>query len=319
LKSCPFWLNFILPAVRPSPLNLINGNIQALHQVQGMAVCFMTRSKKKNLPAGQQDDTPVEENNDPGTGKWVGDEDLFSIPEAIEITDEMRSQWISEEQSIPPAPAALPPRREESELSDDSQAKEPLDLSRIVSSNEYNKGHTRARPLSSGRKISGGRDPERKQFIKGQLSRLVERGVVHPNPVRLVLTAILLLLSKFFLTAIIVTSIVLVITNSVKILPEVLPFVFAFIPIGLGFLIAASKARCRICSCPLFYVRLCRKHRAAHYVPLVGIACSTALHLLVFKWMRCMYCGTAIRLRHRPPSSPAASSRQDNKPVEDEY
>ena len=100
-------------------------------------------------------------------------------------------------------------------------------------------------------------------------------------------------------------------THSIRLVAELLPFFLAFIPFGLGFLIVASKARCRVCSCPLFYVRLCRKHQAAHYVPLVGIACSTALHLLFFKWMRCMYCGTAIRLRHRNPQVPAASGHEE--------
>ncbi|MCP4846426.1 MAG: hypothetical protein GY899_00575 [Verrucomicrobiaceae bacterium] len=118
--------------------------------------------------------------------------------------------------------------------------------------------------------------------------------------------------------ALIVTFAILIFTGSLNVLSEMLPFAIAFIPLGLGFLIVASKARCRVCSCPLFHVRLCRKHRAAHYVPMIGIASSTALHLLFFKWMRCMYCGTAIRLRHSKASKPKVSSQNNSKP-EDEY
>lgn len=297
-----------------------------LIRAEVLLVGSMTRSKKENSPAvpvGQQDETPVQEDEDsaPGARKWTGDQDIFRIPEAIEITDKMRSQLTPEGESNSPALAELPPRREGSNPTPpaDSQTKESLDLSRIVSSDEYNKGKTHAAPLSTGRQISGGREPERKKFLQGHLSRLVERGVVHPLPLRLVFSSILLLLSKFFLTALIIIFFVLIFTGNISLVTEMLPFFFAFIPFGLGFLIVANKARCRVCSCPLFYVRLCRKHRAAHHVPLVGIACSTALHLLFFKWMRCMYCGTAIRLRHRKPQVPAASGHEEAKPMEDEY
>ena len=283
----------------------------------------MTRPKKKSspvVPVGQEDETPVQEEEDhgAGAGKWPGNQDIFSIPEAIELTDRMRSQLPGDSDSGPPVLADLPPRREEPESAppSDSPPGKSLDVSRIVSSDEYNKGKTHTSPLSQGRRISGGREPNKEKFFQGKLSRLVERGVVHPLPVRLVLSSILLLLSKFFLMALIITFTVLIFTGNLSLVPEILPFAIAFVPLVLGFLIVASKARCRVCSCPLFHVRLCRKHRAAHQVPLVGIACSTALHLLFFKWMRCMYCGTAVRLRHRNPSQVA--SQQDAKP-EDEY
>jgi len=285
----------------------------------------MFRSKKNRAtvsPAEQQDGGDLPGQADPGTGSPpVTDKaqdqaglpvkhDIFSIPEAIEITDKMRSQLASDSGSDSPSLAQLPPRRHEPPALEDPGEEESkaLDVSRIVSSVEYNSGKTHTAPLSHGRKISGGHEPEKGKFTEGRLSRLVERGVVHPLPVRLVLSSILLLLSKFFLMALIITFGVLIFTGNLKLVTELLPFAFAFVPLGLGFLFVTSKARCRICSCPLFTVRLCRKHRAAHYVPLVGIACSTALHLLFFKWMRCMYCGTAIRLRHR---TPAASSQTE--------
>ena len=282
-------------------------------------------------PVEQQDQSFAAENDDSGEGmgKWTSSDDIFSIPEAIEIDDRVRSQM---EKPDSPKLAELPPKKEGvelekegvelekegaelekegAELEKEEQLKQPLDLSRIVSSEEYNKGKTHAVPLSHGTKISGGRDPQRKKFLQGTLSRLVERGVVHPLPARLVLSAILLLLSKFFLMALVIIFFVLALTGNIRLVTELIPFFLAFIPFGLGFLIVASRARCRVCSCPLFHVRLCRKHQAAHYVPLLGIACSTALHLLFFKWMRCMYCGTAIRLRNRKPSVSSPPETKD--------
>ena len=277
----------------------------------------MTRLRKEDShedshdgPVEQQDNSFAAENDDSGeeVDRWTSSDDIFSIPEAIEIDDKVRSQLENPSSS---KLAELPPKREGVEIEKEELLKEPLDLSRIVSSEEYNKGKTHAVPLSQGKKISGGRDPQRKKFLQGTLSRLVERGVVHPLPVRLVLSAILLLLSKFFLTALVIIFFVLALTGNIRLVTELIPFFLAFIPFGIGFLVVASKARCRVCSCPLFYIRLCRKHQAAHYVPLVGIACSTALHLLFFKWMRCMYCGTAIRLRHRKPSVSGTPETKD--------
>ena len=278
----------------------------------------MTRLRKEDShedsrdgPVEQQEKSSTAENDDFGEEreKWTSSDAIFSIPEAIEIDDRVRSQM---EKPGFSKPAELPPKREGVELVKEEPLKEPLDLSRIVSSEEYNKGKTHALPLSQGKRISGGRDPQRKKFLQGTLSRLVERGVVHPLPVRLVLSAILLLLSKLFLTILVIIFFVLALTGNIRLVTELLPFFLAFIPFGLGFLIVASKARCRVCSCPLFTVRLCRKHQAAHYVPLVGIACSTALHLLFFKWMRCMYCGTAIRIRHsKTPDSSTPEAKDE--------
>jgi hypothetical protein len=58
-----------------------------------------------------------------------------------------------------------------------------------------------------------------------------------------------------------------------------------------------GRARCRICSCNLFYSKNCLKNRKAHHIPGLGYVASLSLHLLIFGWFRCMYCGTAIRLR----------------------
>ena len=70
-----------------------------------------------------------------------------------------------------------------------------------------------------------------------------------------------------------------------------------FLLVGLIHLIINSKVRCRVCSCPLFYSQRCYKNKKAHLVNGIGYVASLALHIVVFQWFRCMYCGTAIRLR----------------------
>jgi hypothetical protein len=68
-----------------------------------------------------------------------------------------------------------------------------------------------------------------------------------------------------------------------------------------------GRSRCRICSCNLFYSKNCLKNRKAHHIPGIGYVASLSLHLLIFGWFRCMYCGTAIRLR------PSEVKRQDQE------
>lgn len=70
------------------------------------------------MPVGQQDEDSVQEKDDHGAGarNWQEDQDIFNIPEALEITDKMRSQLTSDAGSSNPTLAQLPPRREEPEL-----------------------------------------------------------------------------------------------------------------------------------------------------------------------------------------------------------
>jgi hypothetical protein len=79
----------------------------------------------------------------------------------------------------------------------------------------------------------------------------------------------------------------------------VIPVVSVFILLCLIHFISTHQTRCRVCSCQFYRFRRCDKHRLAHRIPLFGYAFGSALHLVLFKWMRCMYCGTAIRLRQK--------------------
>ena len=60
---------------------------------------------------------------------------------------------------------------------------------------------------------------------------------------------------------------------------------------------AAQKASCPICNQKQFAPKRCLKHRNAHRWPIVGYMLPTALHAIVFKWFRCIFCGTSVRLK----------------------
>lgn len=134
--------------------------------------------------------------------------------------------------------------------------------------------------------------------VNDQMSRWVRRGVVHPKPGLLVFGALISLLWR----ASVVASIVAVplLLFAVPQPSDYLDWVYlasGFLAVlGVIQLIVLDRARCRVCSCHLFFSRNCVKNKKAHYFPGIGKTGSLALHLLLFQWFRCMYCGTAIKL-----------------------
>jgi hypothetical protein len=93
----------------------------------------------------------------------------------------------------------------------------------------------------------------------------------------------------------------------------------ALVVFGLMFVISGNRTRCRICSCHMFYNRRCFKHQKAHRLFGLGHGGSAALHGLLFKWMRCMYCGTAIRLRPAKENSEEAEMRRAAEAQQPDY
>jgi hypothetical protein len=138
-----------------------------------------------------------------------------------------------------------------------------------------------------------GRDPKSRWYIKG---------VLHATPFSLAFGAIITLLLMLVLPAALVSATLLFISDQ---FPGTLPWVPKWIlgfPLALpvlGFLYLAFGlgGKCRICGQRLFWPRHCRKNSKAHHVPVIGHIVPTALHMLTFKWFRCIYCGTPVRLK----------------------
>ena len=77
---------------------------------------------------------------------------------------------------------------------------------------------------------------------------------------------------------------------------EIWSVIGGLVALGIVQLILMNRLRCRICTCHLLQSRNTAKNRKAHLIPGLGYTASLALHLLLFQWFRCMYCGTAIKL-----------------------
>jgi len=138
-----------------------------------------------------------------------------------------------------------------------------------------------------------GKDPNSRFYIKG---------VLHTHPMSMAFGAIITLLLVIVLPAAIVSAALLFVSDQ---FPGTLPWVpkwllafpaalpvlaFLYLSFGLG-------GKCRICGQRLFWPRHCRKNSKAHHFPLLGHIVPTALHMLTFKWFRCIYCGTPVRLK----------------------
>ncbi len=59
----------------------------------------------------------------------------------------------------------------------------------------------------------------------------------------------------------------------------------------------AQTSSCPICNQKQFAPKKCLKHKNAHHWPLFGYMLPTAIHALLFKWFRCIFCGTSVRLK----------------------
>jgi Domain of unknown function (DUF4332) len=142
-------------------------------------------------------------------------------------------------------------------------------------------------------KTNRGRDPHSSFYI---------RGVLHSHPISLATGAVVTL----FLITVLPLAIV---SSALLLLSQELPLHFGWVPkwvlvfplslplLGLAYLIWGLSGSCRICGQKLFLPRMCLKNSKAHHVKWLGHIVPVSFHMLVFKWFRCTYCGTPVRLK----------------------
>ena len=133
-------------------------------------------------------------------------------------------------------------------------------------------------------------------------SRFYIRGVLHDRPVGMVFGSLSTIASLVLFPVAMVSSILLLLSQEqpekfgwvpgwVIVFPACLPI------LGLIYLIMGTRCGCRVCGQKLFLPKLCLKSSKAHHVFGLGYILPTVIHMLVFRWFRCIYCGTPIRLK----------------------
>jgi len=128
---------------------------------------------------------------------------------------------------------------------------------------------------------------------KKEHSRSYIRGVLHPQPFRVYLGAFIAIITITLLPLSFVAMVMIVMKQSIW----WLAVPGAAIIFGILYAMFATYPRCRICGQPIFVPKRCRRHVKAHHIPLVGYILPTGLQLIFFKWFRCIFCGTSVRLK----------------------
>lgn len=125
-------------------------------------------------------------------------------------------------------------------------------------------------------------------------SRRFVRGVLHHTPRQVILAAFFALTIRLAVVAGVITMALFVFGLVEK---DALWGLLAIPLLGLGYLATLRKARCRVCGVQEFVPSGARKHIKTHRILFLGPIGSTAVHVLIFKWFHCMFCGTAIRVK----------------------
>lgn len=142
-------------------------------------------------------------------------------------------------------------------------------------------------------KTNRGRDPQ---------SRLYVRGVLHTHPYSMAFGAMITLVMAILLVPAVVSSALLLLSDLYPaaffwVSPWLLVLPCSLPVVGALYLILGSKGKCRICNQRQFFPRSCLKNSKAHHLPGLGYIIPVCLHMLLFRWFRCTYCGTPVRLK----------------------
>lgn len=260
---------------------------------------------------------------------WVALARLLTTPRDVE---EMGMEEIPEAVVVPtgPGPWMAPAVRAASEATgllrpglegdalrqqneDEDHARRRVDPANFATIEAYNEGRISVQPLSRDSLTASPppveaampaaeddfpRRPARIRSTGEPLSRWIKRGVVHPRPLHTWLGAVTCLLWRLGLAAGVVgfTWLLMFSRDATAHTTKVIVCSSGLLLLGCLQLHFGGRCRCRICSCNLFFSKNCHKNRKAHLLYGLGYVGSAALHLLLFGWLRCMYCGTAIRL-----------------------
>lgn len=76
--------------------------------------------------------------------------------------------------------------------------------------------------------------------------------------------------------------------------------IYLAIAAAMPYLCLNSRAVCSVCRIGIFSFKKYSHNRQAHWMPLLGCALPTALHVAFRFWFRCPACGTPQKLFHRP-------------------
>jgi hypothetical protein len=201
-------------------------------------------------------------------------------------------------------PARQPKASHEIRITEPSEGRLDIDLSKVKSTEDLavesvlpstttNQDERVALIRGPKPETNAGRDPQSRRYI---------RGVLHGQPYSMRIGAIITLLLVVLLPVGVISAFLLLLSAEVPVhfswVPKGLLIFPVSLPlIGLAYLIWGINGSCRICGQRQFLPKVCLKNAKAHYIPGLGHIIPLCLHMLLFSWFRCTYCGTPVRLK----------------------
>lgn len=152
----------------------------------------------------------------------------------------------------------------------------------------------RVRLLRTAReKTNRGKDPNSVWFI---------RGVLHDRPFQVAFGCIILILFQISVPLAVIAAPLLMLSDneagSFTWVPKwFLAFPIAVPVLGLLYFAISARVKCRVCGQKVLVPKHCRKNVKAHHIPGLGHILPLALHTLTFRWFRCTFCGTSVRIK----------------------
>jgi len=144
----------------------------------------------------------------------------------------------------------------------------------------------------------------RQETNKGRnpASRFYIRGVLHDQPLKVWFGGLFALLLQISIPLAVVAAPLLILhgekPEKFAWVPEwIIAFPLAIPVFGILYALVSARAKCRVCAQRLYVPKHCLKNKKAHHVPMMGYIGGLALHVIVFKWFNCTFCGTSIRIK----------------------
>lgn len=133
-------------------------------------------------------------------------------------------------------------------------------------------------------------------------SRFYIRGVLHDRPFRVWFGGLFAVLGQVLIPLALISAPLLILSQQDEVRfgwvpPWLIGFPLALPVVGLLYLFVSTGAKCRVCGQRLYVPKHCLKNSKAHHLPVIGHIGALALHVMIFKWFKCTFCGTAIRIK----------------------
>lgn len=222
--------------------------------------------------------------------------DLSVLPAAEVVDDtvlELRKHISARDQHLFRS-STTPPKESEAVVT--ATEKRKLDIERVKTLEEFREEGGHVEPLERSSELDLTKTPKAGNNLGlSPTSRRYLRGVLHKEPVRTVFGSVAFILVQILLVLAIAPIIYILSSPDDYIWGLLSPLLLVIA--GVIYVAFARQVGCPVCRQRQYVPKECRKHMKAHTLPFLGHMLPTALHIILFKWFHCIFCGTSIRVK----------------------